>query len=198
MPARGEKRGRVGLFTGCVMPELFGATNVATAGVLAHNGFEVVVVRGQGCCGALQAHAGDVQFAHGLLEANVAAFGAEALDAVVVNSAGCGAFVRDSGTPLADLVRDPCEWLDTQGPRPFEGELPLRVCYDDPCHLVHGQGVRDARARLLEAIPGLELVPHADPTSCCGAAGTYTSPTPRCLRPSWRARWMRSPRPIPT
>ncbi len=173
VPARGAKRGRVGLLTGCVMPELFGATNAATAAVLAHNGFEVVVVRGQGCCGALQAHAGDAQFAHDLLEVNVAAFGEETLDAVVVNSAGCGAFVRDSGTPLADLVRDPCEWLDAHGARPFERELPLRVCYDDPCHLVHGQGVRDAPRRLLEAIGGLELVPHADPTSCCGAAGTY-------------------------
>jgi glycolate oxidase iron-sulfur subunit len=178
VPARGEKRGRVGLFTGCVMPELFGATNAATAEILAHNGFEVVVVRAQGCCGALQAHAGDAQFAHDLLQANVAAFGEEALDAVVVNSAGCGAFVRDSGTPLADLVRDPCEWLDAQGVRPFTQEVPLRVCYDDPCHLVHGQGVHDAPRRLLEAIPGLELVPHADPTSCCGAAGTYNLTQP--------------------
>jgi glycolate oxidase iron-sulfur subunit len=168
----------VGLFTGCVMPELFGATQTATAGVLACNGFEVVVVAGQGCCGALQAHAGDAGFAHGLLEANVAAFGEEELDAIVFDSAGCGAFVRDSATPLAQLVRDPCEWLDAQGPRPFERELPLRVCYDDPCHLLHGQGVRDAPRRLLEAIPGLELVPHADPGACCGAAGTYNLTQP--------------------
>lgn len=178
LSAHGEKRGRVGLFTGCVMPELFGTTNAATAAALAHNGFEVVVVGAQGCCGALQAHSGDAQLAHALLDANVAAFGEEALDAVIVNSAGCGAYLRDSGTPLAQLVRDPCEWLDAQGVRPFSAELPLRVCYDDPCHLVHGQGVHDAPRRLLEAIPGLELVPHADPTSCCGAAGTYNLTQP--------------------
>jgi glycolate oxidase iron-sulfur subunit len=71
-------------------------------------------------------------------------------------------------------VRDVCEWLDEVGLRPPQGKLPGRVCYDDPCHLVHAQGVRAAPRRLLNAIQGLELVPHADAESCCGAAGTYS------------------------
>jgi len=183
LPAEGERRGRVGLFVGCIMPELFGRANAATARVLARNGFSVLAVPGQGCCGALQAHSGDADTARRLLARNVEAFGAE-LDAVVVNSAGCGAFLREAGewapeggAAFAARVRDVCELLDEVGlrppPRPNAGEGRLRVCYDDPCHLVHGQGVADAPRRLLEQLPGLELVPHADATICCGAAGIY-------------------------
>jgi glycolate oxidase iron-sulfur subunit len=181
VPAEGERRGRVGLFVGCVMPELFGAVNAATARVLAKNGFDVVVVPGQGCCGALHAHAGDADFARALLAADARAFAAAGVDAVISNSAGCGAFLREAGdwlgaagAPLAAGVRDVCEWLDAAGLRPPTRALPLRVCYDDPCHLVHGMRVREAPRRVLAAIPELLLVSHADPTSCCGAAGTYS------------------------
>ena len=179
-PAGGERRGRVGLFVGCLMPELFGSAHAATVRVLARNGFDVLAVEGQGCCGALQAHGGDAAFARGLLARNAEAFGAAGVDAVVVNSAGCGAFLREAGewlgepgVQLAAAVRDVAELLDEAGLRPPERSLPLRVCYDDPCHLVHGQGVQAAPRRLLEAIPGLRLVAHEDPTSCCGAAGIY-------------------------
>ena len=121
--ARGERRGRVALLEGCIMPELFGAVNAATARVLACNGFEVVQVAGQGCCGALQAHAGDEEFARGLLEHNARAFAAvDGLDAIVVNSAGCGAFLREAGDwlgpageRLAARVRDVSEFLDEAG-----------------------------------------------------------------------------------
>jgi len=181
IPSQGEHRGRVGLFVGCVMPEIFGAVNAATARVLALNGFEVWVVRDQGCCGALQAHAGDLKGARDLLRANVAAFGALGLDAVVVNSAGCGAFLReagewlpDGGEALAGSVRDVMEFLDERGLRPPPHSLPLRVCYDDPCHLVHAQRVEAAPRRLLCQIEGLELVAHDDPAGCCGAAGIYS------------------------
>ncbi len=176
--AQGERRGRVGLFIGCVMPEFFGAVNAATARVLAANGYDVVVPPEQGCCGALHAHAGDPVFAADLARRNVAAFAD--VDAVVVNSAGCGAAMREAGHTLpgvgdrfAATVRDVCEFLDAAGLRPPRGRVEGRVCYDDPCHLVHGQGVRDAPRRLLEQIPGLTLVAHDDPTSCCGAAGIY-------------------------
>jgi glycolate oxidase iron-sulfur subunit len=162
------------------MPELFGRVNAATARVLARNGFEVVVPREQGCCGALHAHAGDPEFARGLARRNGAAFAAARVDAVVVNAAGCGAALREAGAwlpgegeALAAATRDVCEWLDAAGLRPPTGRIEGRVCYDDPCHLVHGQGVRDAPRRLLAAIPGLELARHEDPTSCCGAAGIY-------------------------
>jgi glycolate oxidase iron-sulfur subunit len=180
VPAEGERRGRVGLLAGCVAPQLLGAVNAATARVLAKNGFEVVVPGDQGCCGALQAHAGDAGFARELLARNARAFAGAGVDALVVNSAGCGAFLReaggwlsDGGAALAASVRDVCELLDEAGLRPPERELRLRVCYDDPCHLAHGMKVREAPRRVLAAIPGLELAAHADPTSCCGAAGIY-------------------------
>jgi glycolate oxidase iron-sulfur subunit len=180
VPAQGACRGRVALFTGCVMQELFGDVHAATVRVLAAQGFEVVVPREQGCCGALHAHAGDPEFAAGLARRNVQAFRAAGADLVVVNAAGCGAALREvgawlpgEGDALAASVRDVCELLDAVGLRPPRGRVEARVCYDDPCHLVHGQGVHGAPRRLLAALPGLELVPHEDPTSCCGAAGIY-------------------------
>lgn len=180
VPAHGEKRGRVGLFVGCVMPELFGEVHGATVRVLARNGFEVVVPDAQGCCGALHAHAGDPDFAHALARRNVEAFDAAGVDWIAVNSAGCGASMRDAGRWLpgvgerfAASVRDVCELLDQAGLRTPEGRIEGVVCYDDPCHLVHGQRVREAPRRLLAAIPGLTLAVHDDPTSCCGAAGIY-------------------------
>ncbi len=180
-PARGERRGRVALLEGCIMPAFFGAVNRATAEVLRQQGFDVLVPAGQGCCGALQAHAGEPNLAAELARANVAAFReAGEIAAVVVNSAGCGAALReadswlgDEGVSLAGQVRDVCEFLDEVGLRGTPAPLPLRVAYDDPCHLVHAQGVAAAPRRLLEAIPELELVPHDDPGACCGAAGIY-------------------------
>jgi Fe-S oxidoreductase len=179
-PARGARRGRVAFFAGCIMPELFGAVNRATVEVLAHNGFDVIVPRGQGCCGALQAHAGDEACAHALARVNVGAFASRDFDAIVSNSAGCGAALREAkdwlpgeAAGLSSRVRDVCEFLDEVGLRSPAGRLDLRVCYDDPCHLIHGQKVKDAPRRVLASIPGLELVPHEDPTSCCGAAGIY-------------------------
>jgi glycolate oxidase iron-sulfur subunit len=180
VPAEGEPRGRVGLLEGCVMPELFGRINAATARVLARNGFEVVVPDAQGCCGALQAHAGDAPLARALARRNVLAFEAADVDAVVVNSAGCGAALRDAadwlpgeGALLASKTRDVCELLHAAGLRAPTGRIDVSVCYDDPCHLVHGQRVEAAPRALLESIPGLRLVPHEDPGACCGAAGTY-------------------------
>ncbi|MBW2541976.1 MAG: (Fe-S)-binding protein [Deltaproteobacteria bacterium] len=179
-PALGEKRGRVALFVGCVMPEFFGAINAATVRVLSRNGFEVVIPESQGCCGALHAHTGDLDFARQLARRNLEAFAAADFDAVILNSAGCGAVLRElrewlggEGAALSDRVRDVCEFLDTVGLRPPEGRVESTVCYDDPCHLVHGQRVDAAPRRLLEQIPGIELRAHDDPAACCGAAGIY-------------------------
>jgi glycolate dehydrogenase iron-sulfur subunit len=146
-----------------------------------------VVPPEQGCCGALQAHAGDAATARALARRNLRAFAG--VDAVVTNSAGCGAALRDAGhwlpgegEALAARARDVCEWLDGAGLRGPEGRIAARVCYDDPCHLVHGQKVSAAPRRLLAAIEGLELVPHADPGACCGAAGTYNLTHPEMAR----------------
>lgn len=185
--AQGERRGAIGFFVGCVMPELFGEVNAASVRVLAANGFDVVVPPSQGCCGALQAHAGDEGVAHALARENISAF-AE-LDVVILNSAGCGAALRDSGhwlpdeaEPLARSVRDISEFLIEVGLRPPTRSLDLRVCYDDPCHLLHGQGVGAAPRELLRSIPGVTLVEHADPGACCGAAGTYNVTQPEMSR----------------
>jgi len=189
VPAEGARRGSVAFFAGCVMAELFAETNAATVRVLAREGFDVWVPRGQGCCGALQAHAGDAPTAHALARHNVATFGAADVDAIVTNSAGCGAALRDAGDWLpgegasfAARVRDVCEWLDAVGLRTPMGELAARVCYDDPCHLVHGQRVAAAPRRLLAAIPGLRLIEHENPGACCGAAGTYNLTQPEMSR----------------
>jgi len=185
--AEGAPRGRVGVLVGCVMPELFAPTHAATLRVLAANGFEVVAPEGQGCCGALQAHAGDADTARELARRNLEAFAD--VDVVVNDSAGCGAALRDAGhwlpgegEALAAKSRDVCEWLDEQGLRGPLGPVEARVCYDDPCHLLHGQGVGAAPRRLLEAVPDLELVPHADAAACCGAAGTYNLTQPAMSR----------------
>ena len=178
--AWGDRRGRVGFFVGCIASELFGDVNAATVRVLACNGFDVVFPDGQGCCGALHAHAGDPEGAADLARRNIAAFENAEVDAIVVNSAGCGAAMREAGLWLpgegesfAAKVRDVTEFLDSVGLRPPESPIDATVCYDDPCHLVHGQRVADAPRNLLRQIPGLKLEPHDDPEGCCGAAGIY-------------------------
>jgi glycolate oxidase iron-sulfur subunit len=190
-PAQGTPRGRVAFLSGCIMPELFGDVNRATVRLLARNGFEVVVPRDQGCCGALHAHAGDLEAATALARENLRAFGrpGAGFDALVTNSAGCGAALRDvghwlgeEGRDLGAKVVDVCEWLDAQGLTAPLGPVSARLCYDDPCHLVHGQRVSSAPRRLLARIPSLSLVPHDDPGACCGAAGTYNLTQPAMSR----------------
>ena len=185
----GDRRGRVGFLVGCIASELFGHVNAATIRVLACNGFDVVVPRSQGCCGALHAHAGDPKAASELARRNIAAFAEAEVDTIVVNSAGCGAAMREAGRWLpgegeafAAKVRDVAEFLDAAGLRPPDAPIDARVCYDDPCHLVHGQRVAEAPRNLLRQIPGLTLQPHDDPEGCCGAAGIYNLTHPAMSR----------------
>jgi len=187
--AVGARRGRVALPEGCIMPELFGAVNAATVRVLARAGFDVLVPERQGCCGALHAHAGEIEDARSLARHNLAAFQAEDVDALVSNSAGCGAALRElghwlpgEGEALAAKARDVCELLDAAGSLSFTRAIDGTICYDDPCHLAHGQRVTDAPRRLLAAIPSLRLVAHDDPASCCGAAGIYNLTHPEMSR----------------
>ncbi len=182
LPARGVRRGRVGLFTGCVMRELFGRTNLATGRVLALNGFEVVIPGAQRCCGALHLHAGDPEGAARLRRANRSAFQLQELDAVILNSAGCGASLKETGDEFGGKVRDVAEFLHAVGLREPPRELRMRVAYDDPCHLLHGQKVREAPRALLRAIPGLELFDLPGAADCCGAAGIYNLTHPETSR----------------
>ncbi|MCB0056211.1 MAG: (Fe-S)-binding protein, partial [Caldilineaceae bacterium] len=186
-------RARVALFTGCVGDVMFRHTNWATARVLQENGCDVVVPRGQACCGAIHFHAGADAPARQLADQNVASFDVDDVDAVIVNVAGCGAMLReyahhwhDENTPrraaLADKVRDVAEFLDELGLRPPTGEIPLTATYHDPCHLAHAQRVREAPRRLLAQVPGLRLVPLVESDLCCGAAGTYNLTQPEMSR----------------
>lgn len=178
VPAQGVRRGRVAFFVGCVMPELFGAANAATIDVLARNGFEVEVPPGQVCCGALHRHAGDPDTADALHARNRAAFRLDAIDAVISNSAGCGAALKDAGDAFARKLRDATEFLHEAGLRPPTQPLHLRVAYDDPCHLLHGQRIAAAPRALLRAVPGLELFDLPGHRDCCGAAGIYSLTQP--------------------
>lgn len=186
--AQGERRGSVAFLSGCVMHEMFPDINHATVRVLARNGFDVHVPRDQGCCGALHAHSGDLDFARDLARKNVAAFGALEVDAVVNNSAGCGTALRElgawipgEGDALAALSCDVTVFLARVGMRPPSAPKVarvLRVCYDDPCHLVHSQGVSVEPRTLLRALPGIELIDYSEPARCCGAAGIYNLTQP--------------------
>jgi len=180
--------GRVALFRGCVMDTLFRHVHEATRRTLEANGYQVMEVAGQTCCGALHEHAGDRQSATALALQNLAAFSGEA-DYVVVNSAGCGALLKDYGhllggaaaEALGAKVRDVSELLATAGPRPG-APLDLDVAYDAPCHLQHAQRVHDAPLAVLRAIPGLRLrlLPGSD--QCCGSAGIYAVLQPEMAR----------------
>jgi glycolate oxidase iron-sulfur subunit len=182
--SRGE-RGKVATLRGCVMDGLFSATNRATERVLKVNGYTIVAAPGQQCCGALHAHAGDLENARKLARRNITAFEKSGAEFIAVNAAGCGATMKEYGHLLKDdpewherasafgsRVRDVSELLAIAGPRPG-GPLPIRVTYDAPCHLQHAQGVTLAPLSMLAAIPGLELVPLHDSDQCCGSAGIY-------------------------
>lgn len=170
--ALGEPRGRVGFFAGCLMPEVFGPVNEATLRVLARNGYEVHAPRDQRCCGALHAHSGDAVASVRLHARNRDVF-AE-LETVVVNSAGCGAALLDPDDALSAKVVDVSRFLHRVGLRAPSRALELRVAYDDPCHLLHGQRVAEEPRALLRAIPGVELFDLPGATDCCGAAGIYS------------------------
>jgi glycolate oxidase iron-sulfur subunit len=178
-------RGRVGVLTGCVQEGLYGRVNEASVRTLAANGYEVVAVAGQDCCGALHAHGGDLVGARQLARRNLAAFEQAKVDFVAVNAAGCGAAMKDYGTlferepetverarAIAGRVRDVTELLAAAGPRPG-APVPARVAYDHPCHLLHAQGVERAPLDVLAAVPDLEIRVVANAAECCGGAGIY-------------------------
>jgi glycolate oxidase iron-sulfur subunit len=175
------------LFRGCVQQGLFSHVHDATIRTLAVNGHAVREVTGQGCCGALHAHAGLLDEARALARTNVAAFG-DGDEPIVVNSAGCGALMKEYGHLLGDSagerfsrrVRDVTELL---APAPVPGApLDLHVAYDPPCHLLHAQGIAVPPLQLFAAIPLLELVQVPGAAECCGSAGLFTLLEPEMSR----------------
>jgi glycolate oxidase iron-sulfur subunit len=200
-PARGKLRARVALFAGCVAQVTFTALHEATIRVLTANGCEVVVPRHQLCCGALALHAGVRETARVLARKNIESFLREkpgdipggTFDAIIVNAAGCGSTLKeyaglalgsngadtweDSARVAAEAfsakVRDVTEFLAELGLVAPLRMTPLRVTYQDSCHLAHAQKIREAPRKLIRAVPGVEFVEMPLSDICCGSAGIY-------------------------
>lgn len=183
---RGEPRGRVALLSGCIMPLVHAPTMRACVRVLTHNGFEVMVPRGQVCCGALHVHSGRLDQGRALARRNLDAFLETQPDAIIVASAGCGSTMKEYAHLLKDdpayaekakvfskKVQDIHAFLVSLPFTPPEAALDITVTYQDPCHLAHAQRITQAPRSILQAIPHLRLVEMHNPAKCCGAAGSY-------------------------
>jgi len=167
--------------------------NAATARVLALEGCDVIIPRGQGCCGALSLHSGREAEAAASARAAIGEFERAGVDVVVVNSAGCGSAMKEyerllSGadgddpdgqgwaaraTAMSGKVRDFTEFLAELGPAAERHPLPVTAAYHDACHLGHAQRITRQPRELLRAIPELSLVELPDAGTCCGSAGIY-------------------------
>jgi glycolate oxidase iron-sulfur subunit len=185
-PAKGSRRARVALFAGCIAQVTFSELNRATIRVLQANGCEVVVPRGQVCCGALAAHAGVRDTARNLARTNQDAFPLGEFDAIITNAAGCGSTLKeypeffadgDPAHPQAEAfsgkVKDITQFLAELGLVAPLKAVPMRVTYQDSCHLCHGQQIREAPRKLIRAVPGVEFVEMPLSEQCCGSAGVY-------------------------
>jgi glycolate oxidase iron-sulfur subunit len=180
------EKGHALIFKGCVMDGLFARVNRATERVLATNNCETRAPAAQVCCGALHAHAGDLEGARTLARRNIEAF-AEAHDApIITNAGGCGAMLVSYAHLLADdpefaararsfseRVRDVGQQLELTGIRRGAPLAETLTTYDASCHLIHGQGAGEASLRMLQAIPALRFAPLAESETCCGGAGVY-------------------------
>jgi glycolate oxidase iron-sulfur subunit len=192
VPALGTRRAVVGMLTGCVQSVFFPQVNASTARVLAAEGCDVIIPPGQGCCGALSLHSGREAEAAAFARRTIAMFEQAGVDAIVVNSAGCGSAMKEyerllGGTgrsgaeagwaaraaEMSGKVRDLAEFLADLGPVARRHPLPVTAAYHDACHLAHAQGITKQPRELLRAIPGLNLVEVPDAGTCCGSAGVY-------------------------
>ena len=182
-PAKGSRRGRVALLIGCAQQALAPKINQAAINVLARNGIEVLVPKSQGCCGSLAMHIGASKEAQAAAKKNFEAFPND-VDAIISTAAGCGSGMKEYGTLFAGAdqeiadqakafsakVQDICTYLNKVGCTPPEdSEAPsIKVAYQDACHLAHAQKVRSAPRKLLQAVPGIELLEPAEWEICCG------------------------------
>ncbi len=185
--AQGPRRARVAMLAGCVMTLTHAPALEAATRVLARNGVDVHLTRNQGCCGALNAHAGERASAREMARRNIDSFLSAEPDAVIAASAGCGSTMKDYGELLegdpeyakralrvASLTKDIHEFLADLPLIPPKGRVEARVTYQDACHLLSGQRISSAPRELLDAIPGLQRVEMAEPGVCCGSAGAYS------------------------
>ena len=185
-PAIKPTRGRVGLLAGCVQSVLFPGVNLATARVLSENGYEVVAPKGQGCCGSLLIHEGERERGKAFARKTIELFERAEVETVVVNAAGCGSAMKEYGGLLHDdsqyatraatfgkKVKDISEVLAAAPINGKLGSLPLRVTYQEPCHLVHGQRVRSEPRTLIRSVPDVQFIELRESDVCCGSAGIY-------------------------
>ena len=190
-PARGDKKMTVALLSGCVMPLMQGPAMEATVRVLTRNGCDVMVPEGQGCCGALNAHAGDLDTSRAMARTNIDALMAAGVERVVTSSAGCGSTMKEYGALMKDdpdysakavlfseIMQDVTEFLVDLPFQAPSATVNRTVTYQDPCHLAHAQRITAAPRAILNSIPGLELVEMENSTLCCGGAGIYSSVQP--------------------
>ena len=186
-PAVGVSKMKVGLLSGCVMLLMQGATMDALVRVLTRNGCDVAVPLGQGCCGALNLHSGDIDMGGQMARRNIDVFHNAGVERVVVASAGCGSAMKEYGELFSEdleyqekaerfmaMVMDITELLASLPFQPPKGTVSRRVTYQDPCQLAHAQRITQAPRVILKSIPGLELVEMENATMCCGAAGIYS------------------------
>ncbi len=185
--AKGERKMRVALMTGCAQRALNTDINDATIRLLTRFGCEVVIADGQGCCGALTHHMGKSDQSHASAAKNIGAWMAEhrgdGLDAVVINTSGCGTTVKDYGhmfrndvlakdaAKVSELAMDVSEIL-MKLDLPEGTDQNLRVAYHAACSLQHGQQIKTHPKTLLNRA-GFTVLEPADPHLCCGSAGTY-------------------------
>ena len=185
--AKGEKKLTVGLLSGCVMPLMQGSTMQAAVRVLTRNGCDVVVPVGQGCCGALNLHAGDLETGRQLARRNIEVFLKAGVDRIITASAGCGSSMKeyhellkndpqyaDKARQFSQLTQDITQFLAALPLDPPKSRLERRVTYQDPCHLAHAQRITQEPRAILKAIPGLQLVEMEQSAMCCGSAGFYS------------------------
>jgi glycolate oxidase iron-sulfur subunit len=182
----GTPKYRVGFLSGCIMNVAFAGVHEDTVKVLLHHECEVVIPKQQVCCGSLQAHNGDFDVARTLAKKNIDVFLKFELDAIVMNSAGCGALMKEYGHYLSDdpeyaakaallasKVKDISEFLHDIGLKQPAVEFPHTVSYHDACHLVHSQKVSRQPRALIRSIPGVTFVELNEASWCCGSAGIY-------------------------
>ena len=185
--AQGKARMVVGLLSGCVMPLVQGPTMEATVRVLTRNGCNVAVPVGQGCCGALNLHSGDIDVARRMARRNIDVFLEAGVEKIVVASAGCGSAMkeyrellkdeseyRDKADRFSDMTVDVTEFLVGLPFDPPKGEITRHVTYQDSCHLAHAQGITHAPRAILNSIPALDFLEMENASRCCGAAGIYS------------------------
>jgi glycolate oxidase iron-sulfur subunit len=182
----GDIRGRVAFLSGCIMNVAFADVHRDAVDVLLKNGFEVLIPKNQGCCGSLHAHNGEMSNAKRLARKLIETFERYEFDALIVDSAGCSAFMKeysriftdepvyaDRAAKLSAKVRDVSEFLIDVGLTRKPGPLNKKITYHEACHLVHTQKVSKQPRQLIQMIPGIEFVELPEATWCCGSAGIY-------------------------